>query len=347
MPGQLFKKGSGSTLGIDISSSSIKAVELSTTTDLLFVNNYGREVLPKGAMEGNRLKDISAISQTLSRLIKNHGLKSKKAVIAVPDSLVITKTIQIPAQLQDQALDEQVLFEAEKHIPYSLNEIYLDFLPLNLCVNNTRFREVLLVATRREHVVNRIAALTEAGLSVHAVDVESFAIKRILSIFQARNDAEQRDSVVAILDLGACFFRLHVWQADKLLFSREEMFNGMLLLESVALNYGLTLDSMMAFFFADTMPLPGSHNRIEPLIANLISAVNRVLGYFNSTASAPIDHLYLTGGTACIESLPQRLTQQIGVAASAIHDSELVGLKGKRMSPMLTALGLAAWKRQF
>ncbi len=201
------RKKTGSILGIDLGTSSLKILELSRQTDQFCIEGYDRTLLPDQDISGH-----------LRHLISTAGFSSRHAVLAVPDSLAISKVIQVSSRLQAQDIEECVIMEAEKCIPYPLNEVSLDFNVTGSSRKHAEQLDVLLVASRSEHVMQRVEAVRRAGLVVHIVDVESCAIERASRLLSETGDA----NVSAIFDLGTSYMRCYVFHDQTPIFSREE-----------------------------------------------------------------------------------------------------------------------------
>ena len=124
---RLWNAKQKSILGIDISSASIKLLELGFKAGKIIVRNYAEEDFAENVVEANEIKDSEALSALLKRMLRTKGITSKEAVLAVPDSAAFSKIIQISDGLTEQELEELVVLEADKHIPYPIDEINFDF----------------------------------------------------------------------------------------------------------------------------------------------------------------------------------------------------------------------------
>jgi type IV pilus assembly protein PilM len=169
----LFYRQSPSLLGIDISSSAVKLLELSRKRGQVWVESYAVEPLPLDIVTESKIKDVEILGEAIKRAVKRAGARAKKAVAAVAGSEVITKVISVPAALSEREMESYIELEAEQYIPYPLEEVNLDFQVLDSTEENAEMREVLMAACRSETVDARVAALELAGLKPIVMDVES------------------------------------------------------------------------------------------------------------------------------------------------------------------------------
>lgn len=164
-------------MGIDISSAAVKLVELSKAGGRYRVEGYAVVPLPPDAVVDRAIANVEVVGAAVESAIKQSGTKLKHAAVAVAGSSVITKVIAMPASLHDDELEQQIQLEADQYIPYSLEEVSLDFQVLGPSEKNPQLVDVLLAASRKENVEDRVAAIELAGLKAAIVDVESYAWK--------------------------------------------------------------------------------------------------------------------------------------------------------------------------
>jgi type IV pilus assembly protein PilM len=228
----LFSSRKTRVLGLDISSSAVKLLELTRSGDCCCVQNFGKEILPEQVMSGHVVQDIPALAQAIQSLLFKLDISSRtdvalQAVIAVPDACTITRTIQVSECLADQDLEELALSELTQCIPDALEELYYDFKRLSHVVQPGIY-PLLIMAARAQYVRDRVAAARQIGLAVTVVDIESLALQRMLPFILPQT---KRYGITAILDLGARFFKVFFFRQDSLLFMHAEEF-GVLALPS-------------------------------------------------------------------------------------------------------------------
>lgn len=199
-----------SILGVDFSSTSIKILELSGSQAQHCVEGYAQTPFPQ---------NLNAIVTSIKTLLSNSNFSSKQAIIAVPDSSVFSKVIQIKSCVDEQDLEEWVLMEAGKYIPYALEDINLDFNVLGPSPNHSEWRDVLVVASRTENVNQRLETMKSAGLEIQIVDVESYAIERAVRLSFPIDQGKN----IAFFDMGRLYTRCFVFNGGRFIFSHEDV----------------------------------------------------------------------------------------------------------------------------
>ncbi|CAM2996202.1 pilus assembly protein PilM [Legionella worsleiensis] len=317
---KLFKPKHRAILGIDISSSAVKILEISGTGEHLCVEGYGRQLLPPNALDGNVIKDIDAVASTIKQVIQTARLNCKQVALAVPDSAVISKVVQMNDGLNDAELEELVVIEADKYIPYPIDEINLDFEILGHSAKNSAMVDVLIVASRAENVQSRVEAVTRAGLEAKIVDVESYAVERAAQQLAAELPAGGQDKIVAIVDIGANYTHLFVLHGMKLIFSREEKFGGMQLIDAIAEHYGMPHEHALIAKEQGKLPPDYTTEVLEPFKEMVLLQIKRTLQFFYSSSQHGfVDHILLAGGLARQEGLAALIQEQIGVSTTVAN----------------------------
>ena len=199
----LLNKKKPAILGLDISSTSVKLLELSKNGNKYKVESLAIEPLPDNAVAEKNIQDAEAVGETIQKAVKKSGTKLKLAAVAVAGSAVITKIITMPANLDDKGLEAQIEMEADQYIPYPLEEINLDFEVIGPTENNPETVDVLLAASRSENIETRTVALEIGGLKAKIVDVEAYAIENSSSLIAEQMEGGSEDKIIAIIDIGA------------------------------------------------------------------------------------------------------------------------------------------------
>lgn len=314
---KLFNRKEKSVLGIDISSTSVKIIEVSGDFENPIILGYGIESFPENTVEGNAIKDVDLIAVSVKRLIARHRFQSKQAALAVPDSAVISKTVQMNDGLTDQEMEELVVIEADKYIPYPIDEINLDFQILGPSAKGNSMLDVLIVASRSENVSARVEAITQAGLEAKVVDVESYAVERAVQVLKKELPAEGADKIVAIIDIGALYTHLFVLHGMKLVFNREEEFGSRILIESIMQRYGLNFEQAMESCTMNKLPEDAAELVIKPFMDMILLQIKRTLQFFYSTSHHSfVDHIILAGGVARLPRLAESIQEQLGITTT-------------------------------
>ena len=165
-------------IGVDISTSDVKLVELSRSGEKDFkLERCATEPLPKGAVIDGNVENLEQVSEAISRVLKRAGTGTRQVALAMPAASVITKKMILPANLNEQALEFQVESEASQYIPFSMDEVAIDFAVVGPTSNSDEDMDVLLAAARKEKIEDRVAAAESAGLQAKVMDIESFAAR--------------------------------------------------------------------------------------------------------------------------------------------------------------------------
>lgn len=220
----LIKKKANTLLGIDISSTSVKLLELSRSGGRYKVEAYAVEPLPPNAVVEKNIVELEGVGQALSRVLVKAKTNLKSAVVAVAGSAVITKTIEMEAGLSEDELENQLKIEADQYIPYPLEEVAIDFEVQGLSARNPERVDVLLAACRKENVEVREAALALAGLTAKVVDVEAYALERSYALLSSQLGADTDQLTVAVVDIGATMTTLSVLHNGRTIYTREQLF---------------------------------------------------------------------------------------------------------------------------
>ncbi|MCX7117596.1 MAG: type IV pilus assembly protein PilM [Legionellales bacterium] len=311
---KLFKSKSLAILGIDISTTSVKILQLSKNGDRYCVEGYGRASLPENAMDGYLVKDSEAVADCIKNIIKTTGLTCKQVAIAVPESSAISKVIQLNEGLNDAEIEELVVMDADKYIPYPIDEVNMDFCPMGTSLKNSAMQDVLIVASRAENVSNRVGVIQLAGLEAVIVDVESYAVERAAQLLKPSLPANGDKKNIAIIDMGSTYTHIFVLHDMKIIFSREEQFGSKQLLDEIMQHYGLSWAEALALI--EHGPLPEDYEKVvlQPFKELILLQVKRALQFFFSNSHHTfVDHIIFAGGVAKLSDITQLLREHINV----------------------------------
>lgn len=317
MIGSLFgKKKLIPVLGVDISSSSVKLLELSKSGNQYKIESYAVASLPPNAVVEKNIAEVEAVAETLRAVYGRAKSRLKSAAVAVAGSAVITKKIEMPAGLGDDALETQITLEADQYIPYPLDEVAMDFEVQGPSARSPEQVEVLLAACRREHVDSRVDSLFMAELTTKVVDVEAYAMERAFQLIADQIGATPQ-SVVAIVDIGATMTTLSVLVGGKTVYTREQIFGGRQLTEEIQRRYGLSLEEAGLAKKQGGLPDDYETEVLEPFKDAVVQQIMRSLQFFYSSSQYnDVDHILLAGGVAAMPGLVDMVQERLGNAAS-------------------------------
>lgn len=313
-----FKRKQLPVIGIDISSTSVKVLELSKSGSGFKVEYHGVESLPANSVTEKTLSDVDAVGETIRKAIKRAGVRNKNCAMAVAGSAVITKLITMPAMLSDTELEAQIQLEADQYIPYALEEVNLDFDVLGPTDGNPETVDVLLAASRSENVEMRVAAAEIAGLTPHKMDVEAYAIENVFTRLPNMLPDDGQGKVVGVFDIGATMTRLDVLSDRKMIYTREQAFGGKQLTEEIMRRYGLSYEEAgLAKKQGAGMAENYVPDVLEPFKETVVQQVNRFLQFFYSASQfSAVDHIVLGGGCAAIPGIDELIESRLGTPTS-------------------------------
>ena len=320
-------------LGIDISSSGVKLVELSRSGKRYQIEATAIEPLPEGAVEDGNPSDVDQIASALKRVVKASGTKLRKAAVAVPTSSVITRTIPMPIEYGEDEIEAAIEVEASQYIPFPIEEIYVDFSVLGPSRASRDSQDIMIVASRRENVDLRQEVLQEAGLKTAVVDVEAYAIENMFSLLSSNlyfdnanteTAFERLNNIrTAIADIGLNTTTLYIFQGNRVVFTREQPFGCDQLTRAIAENYDLPKDRAELAKRSGELSEDYIPNVLEPFRQSVSDQINNALQFFFSSSNYnSIDSLLLTGGGGTIFELDKTISQVMNVPCAVANPFE-------------------------
>ncbi len=303
-------------LGVDISSTAIKLLELGRSGNRYRVESYAVEPLPPNTVVEKNITDVDAVGEALGRAYKKSQSKTKLAAVAVAGSAVITKMITMPADLSDDEMEGQIQVEADQYIPYSLDEISMDFQVIGPSETDPGKVDVLLAASRSDNVDMRVAALELGGLTAKVVDVEAFALENSVSLILGDN-ANDFGETIAVVDIGATMTTLSVLENQKIVYTREQVFGGRQLTEEIQRRYGLTYEEAGLAKRQGGLPDNYGPEVLDPFKESMAQQVSRALQFFFSSSQiGAVDHIIMAGGCASTEGIKDLITEKTGTTVT-------------------------------
>jgi type IV pilus assembly protein PilM len=295
----LLNKKSSPILGIDISATAIKLLELSRSGSRYRVESYAVEPLPANTVVEKTITDIEAVGEAIARAVKKSGTRTKNAAAAVAGSSVITKIISMPSDLSEDDMENQIQVEADQYIPFPLEEVALDFEVLGPSDDNPDQVDVLLAASRSDNVDASVGVLELAGLTAKVIDVEAFAVENTIIMMAKDLLGGGDDQVIAVADVGSTVTTLSVMENMKTVYSREQTFGGAQLTEDIQRRYGLSYEEAGQAKRQGGLPDNYEPEVLEPFKESMAQQISRAQQFFFSSSQITnIDHLILAGGCA-------------------------------------------------
>ena len=301
-----------SILGLDISSTSVKLLELSKSGGEYKVESYGVEPLPENAVVEKNISDVEGVGEAIERVVERCKTKVKLAAVAVAGSAVITKTIEMTSTLSEDEMENQLQLEADQYIPYPLEEVALDFEVQRLSPRSEEQVEVLIAACRRENVEMREAALELGGLKAKVVDIEAHCMQRAFDLVRGLFTDDEEGKIIAIVDIGATVTTLSVLTGSGAPYTREQLFGGKQLTEEIQRRYSLSVEEAGLGKKQGGLPEDYETEVLQPFKEAVVQQVTRSLQFFySSSAYDDVDHIILAGGTSSIDGLSEMVASKL------------------------------------
>jgi type IV pilus assembly protein PilM len=338
-------------IGLDISSSSAKLVELERSSSGEYVlERFASEPFEKGWITDGQIEKFDEVAAAVKRVVQKSGTKTKNVVMAMPQSAVITKKIMLPAGLREEEMELQVESEANQYIPFSLDEVSLDFCVIGPSPTSAGDVEVMIAASRKDRVQDRQGLAEAAGLKPVVLDIESHASRLAMSRVVAGLPNEGRDALVALFEIGADTTSLKVLRDEELLYDRDQAFGGAQLTQLISRQYGFSFEEAESKKLSGDLPEDYEAAILNPFVDSLSQEIGRALQYFfTSTPHHKVHYVMLAGGTATLPGLKDRVTDLTGFASNVVNPFDQMRLgasvresRVRREAPSyLTACGLA------
>jgi type IV pilus assembly protein PilM len=329
----LFGQSNPPLIGIDISTSGVRLVELADAgKGEMRLERYASEPLARGTVVDGNIENIEAVSEAVLRVWKKSGTRIKHVALGMPPAAVITKKIILPAGLGEDQLEVQVESEASQYIPFALDEVSLDFDVIGQAPNSADDMEVMLAAARREKVEDRVAIAEAAGLTATVMDIESYAARsaaqRVIS--ELSDEPGGGDSrIVALFQIGAQATHISVLQNGETVYEREQPFGGIQLTQDIVRAYGLSFEEAEARKKAGDLPDNYAADLLAPFLENAALEVTRAIQFFfTSTPYTRIDQIYLAGGCALVPGLLDIIASRTKISSAVISP-----FKGMQLGP--------------
>ncbi len=349
--GSLFSRQPAPLLGLDISSSSVKLVELGQDKGgNLVLERCAIEPLERGWISDGTIEKFDEVADAIKRLVKKSGAKTRNVAMALPPSAVITKKIILPGGMSDDELEHQVESEANQYIPFPLDEVSLDFCVIGPSATSAGDVEVLIAASRREKVQDIQGLAEAAGLTPVVVDVESYASRLAAGRLIANLPNQGRGMVVALFEIGALTTSMQVLRDEDVLYDRDQAFGGAQLTQLIVRQYGFSPEEAESKKRSGELPEDYDGAVLRPFIDTMVQELGRALQFFfTSTPHNKVDYIMLAGGSAALPGLTAVVTQHTSFPCSLLNpfDGMEIG-EGVRLKKMtreapsyLTSCGLA------
>jgi type IV pilus assembly protein PilM len=300
-----FNESTPPLIGVDISTSAVKMVELSASGKGTYrLEGYSIAAIPKDAIVDGNVSGLEQVSDAVKLAWKLLGSREKRAALALPSAAVITKKVLMSAGLREEDMEAQVEAEANQYIPFPLEEVNIDFQIIGPAPNNPDEVEVLIAAARKEKIEDRVAAAEDAGLKVTVMDVDTYATEAAHSVVANQLPNAGKDQTVMIVDIGAVTMHINVLNDNTSIYTREQSFGGSQLTQEIQRRFGLSIEEAEIAKRKGGLPESYENEVLQPFMQSLSTEVARALQFFtSSTQYNRVDHIVLAGGCAAIPAI--------------------------------------------
>jgi len=351
LPQFSLRAGHRPLLGLDITTSSIKLIELSESGGQYRVESYAAEPTPHNAVNEKAIVDANSVGEAIRRAIKRSGVRSRECAVAISGDAAITKSIPMPRSLSESELEQQVEMQADQYIPFPMEEVSYDFQVLGPSEKDPEMMDVLLVATRTENVDQRVAAVAAAGLVPKLVDVEAFALENACRLMTHQMPDGGIDRTVAVIDFGASTTTFSVLRDLHVVYTRDFAFGGQQLTEEIMRTYGLSMEEAGRAKKEGGLPSNYQPEVLDPFIDDMTQQVSRSLQFYLASGSgrSQPEQILVCGGCANIPGVAEVIASRVGIPAERGDPLGQMRISSKAKAlgvnrdatALLTACGLA------
>lgn len=324
----LFAKRGAPLLGVDISTSGVRLVELALVGNardkpgaepVIRLERYATEALPRGAVVDGNIENLEQVAEAVRRVWKKSGTRTRHIALGMPPASVITKKILLPAGMSEEQLEVQVESEASQYIPFALDEVSLDFDVIGPVGNSGDDIEVMLAASRREKVEDRVAVAEAAGLKAVIMDIDSYAARAAMQRITQKMPGLGAQQVLALFQIGAQVTHISIVQDGVTIYEKEQIFGGNQLTQDIVRSFGLPFDEAEARKKTGDLPAGYQEDILPPFLDSAALEVTRAIQFFfTSTPYTRVDQLFLAGGCAQLPGLAERIAERSKVATTVL-----------------------------
>lgn len=327
----MFGSSANELIGLDMGSSAIKMVEIKDTKQGYFLSRFGLAPLPPDAVVEGEVVERGAVLAAIRKLQSDLGIRAKYVASCVSSKSVIIKKISLPA-MTEYELEEQIPFEAEQHVPFNIDEVYLDYQPLETTSLESDQMEVLLVAAKKDFVEQHRDVLKAAGLNCPVVDVDVFALENIYEV----NYPISEEEVIALVDLGASMMKVNILISGVTAFNRDVPLGGRIFTEEIQRQWNLGFEDAEALKRGQELPGIDIQDA-QTLLYNqgmaLVSELENSFEFFLATPfGRPVTRIYLSGGVAKSQGLVTIIGERTGLPVEMLNPFQQVAYDRKKYS---------------
>ncbi len=315
--------GSKAIVGLDIGSSCIKAVELKRSRGGIEVSHLGLEPLGSDVVVDSMIMDSPSVASAISKIFTENAIKSKAVATSVSGHSVIVKRITIPTQ-SEQELATNIITEAGQHIPFDISDVKIDFQILSEDLSGPQM-DVLLVAVKKDKILNYTNVLSMAGKTPAIVDIDVFALQNCYEY----NYDPAPGSTVALLNLGASVMNINIVKGTTPLFTRDVSVGGHQYTDSLQKELDLSFDDAEALKLGQKVGTVSEDAKLpilQQVTEIIVLEIQKTFDFFRATAAGEhIERIYMAGGSSKIAGLMEALRQEFSLPVEILNPFQRIG----------------------
>jgi len=333
-------------VGLDIGSSSVKAVELRRVKKGFELIHAGLEPLASDTVVDGAIMDALSVSDSIGKVFTSQKIKTKTVATSVSGHSVIVKKIPLPV-MSEEELEESIQWEAEQHIPFDISDVNLDYQVLNTA--SAAAADVLLVAVKKDKILNHTNVITQAGKVPVVVDIDAFAIQNAFET----NYNPAPSATIALLNIGASIMNIVVTRGGTPLFTRDVSVGGNQFTDALQKDMNLSFEEAEQVKQGKSME--GVHSESVTSLVQSVSEVimleiQKTFDFFRATTvGEQLQRIYVSGGCAKVDGFLDLLQSRLGLPVEMLDPFKNIAIaKGidlaqlDDLSPsMAVAVGLA------
>jgi len=333
-------------VGLDIGSSSIKALELKSTKAGYELMSYGMETLAQDTVVDGAIMDAPQVANAISKIFDAQRIKTKNVATSVSGHSVIVKRVPLPLMTEEELYD-RIPSEASQHIPFDIADVNLSY---QLLESMDSQMDVLLVAVKKDKILNHTNVLAQAGKTPVVVDIDAFALQNCFEV----NYEPDAGQTVALLNIGASVMNINIVRGGVPLFTRDVSVGGNQYTDALQKELDLSFEDAERLKRGDSLPSVTDDQKQQILrsVSDILTLeIQKTFDFFRATASGEsIQRIVVAGGTARVPGLVDLLREEFAMPVEELNPFRKVLINPGRhsddqireMSPRLAiALGLA------
>ena len=302
-------------VGLDIGSSSIKSVELKSTKQGYELVSFGLEPLAQDTVVDGAIMDAPLVAGAIGTIFDRQEIKTRSVATAVSGHSVIVKRVSLPV-MTDEELYDRIQSEASQHIPFDISDVNLDYQLLDSAESQM---DVLLVAVKKDKILNHTNVLAQAGKTPTVVDIDAFALQNCYEV----NYDPDPSQTVALLNIGASVMNINIVRGGAPLFTRDVSVGGNQYTDALQKELDLSYEDAERLKKGESVAGVNEEHRgtiLRSVSDILILEIQKTFDFFRATASGEnIQRIYLAGGTARVPGLVDLLREEFALPVEELY----------------------------